>query len=316
MNMEKLPSGLWPVMVTPFNYDGSVDYDAYQSLVDYYIDAGVSGLFACCGSSEITHLTKDEMLRVLECVLMCNAGRVPVVSGAIIFEPFEAQIEFAKSVASLWPQALIISPTQLVEKDDNDQVLFDRFERYTEAVGGDIKLGTYEFPYPYHRLLTPAVMEYMVSSGRYIFHKDTSCSMDNMRVKLDILKGSRIMMVNAHTHTVLESLQAGGDGFCGCTANYCPELYVWLCRNFAKYPQKAAEVQKFLSDFENQADVYDNYPVSAKAYMRMRGVDITHYSRKLKITVTPPQIEQLTGMLANATSFFKELESAAACSQV
>jgi len=295
-------------MLTPFNDDGSVAYDAYGSLVDFYVNAGVGGLFACCGSSEITHLSKDEMLKIAGSVLECAGGRVPVVSGAIIFEPFEAQVEFALQMASLRPDAVIVSPTQFASKEDGDELLFDRIKKYTDAIPADITLGIYEFPYPYHRLITPQIMKWMVSSGRYMFHKDTSCDMDNMMVKLQIVKGSNLTMVNAHTHTLLEFLQAGGDGFCGCTANYCPELYVWLCRNFAKYPQKAAEVQKYLSKFENQADEYDNYPVSAKAYMRLRGVDITHYSRKVKKAVPDAQTKQLSGMIKQTSNFLENIQ--------
>ena len=34
-----IPSGVWPVMLTPFNSDNSIDWAAFDELVDWYIDS-------------------------------------------------------------------------------------------------------------------------------------------------------------------------------------------------------------------------------------------------------------------------------------
>jgi len=45
--------GVWPVMLTPFRKDGAIDWPALDALVDWYLDVGVSRLFASCLSSEM-----------------------------------------------------------------------------------------------------------------------------------------------------------------------------------------------------------------------------------------------------------------------
>ena len=40
--------GVWPVMLTPFDTKGEIDWASLERLVDWYIDAGVHGLFAAC----------------------------------------------------------------------------------------------------------------------------------------------------------------------------------------------------------------------------------------------------------------------------
>ena len=45
--------GLFPTMITPFNEDGSVDFETLEFLTDWYIQCGSTGLFAVCQSSEM-----------------------------------------------------------------------------------------------------------------------------------------------------------------------------------------------------------------------------------------------------------------------
>ena len=45
----EFPKGVYPVMLTPFTEDNKVDYESLGRLIEWYIDAGVAGLFAICG---------------------------------------------------------------------------------------------------------------------------------------------------------------------------------------------------------------------------------------------------------------------------
>ena len=56
----RFPSGVWPVMLTPFDKDGAVDYPGLKALVDWYIAEGSAGLFAVCQSSEMFFLSLEE----------------------------------------------------------------------------------------------------------------------------------------------------------------------------------------------------------------------------------------------------------------
>ena len=50
---KKFPNGMWPVMLTPLQQNGDVDYPALEELINWYIKEGSSGLFAVCQSSEM-----------------------------------------------------------------------------------------------------------------------------------------------------------------------------------------------------------------------------------------------------------------------
>ena len=69
----------------------------------------------------------------------------------------------------------------------------------------------------------------------------------------------------------------GMAGFSGVMANFHPELYVWLTRNWDKEPQKA----QILQDLLGMASIaeYQTYPVNAKYHLKITGLPIDIYSR-------------------------------------
>ena len=50
---EVIPRGAVPVLMTPYTRNNQVDYDALDAMVEFYIKAGVAGLFTSCLSSEV-----------------------------------------------------------------------------------------------------------------------------------------------------------------------------------------------------------------------------------------------------------------------
>ena len=46
MSDSTLPTGAWPVMLTPFNENRSIDWDALDAYTDWLIELGSAGLFA------------------------------------------------------------------------------------------------------------------------------------------------------------------------------------------------------------------------------------------------------------------------------
>lgn len=60
-NQTKTTSN-WPLMLTPFKDDKSIDWPGVYRLTDWYIESGASGLFAVCVSSEMYELQDDECI--------------------------------------------------------------------------------------------------------------------------------------------------------------------------------------------------------------------------------------------------------------
>ncbi len=64
--------------------------------------------------------------------------------------------------------------------------------------------------------------------------------------KLRAVDGMGLKIFNANSASLLETLKMGCAGFSGVMANFHPEIYSWLCKNFEKEPEKAKKIQAFL----------------------------------------------------------------------
>jgi len=73
--------GTGVAMVTPFQPDGQVDYDALRNLINYLIDGGVEYLVSLGTTGESVTLNKDEKKKVWAFTAEVNNGRVPLVAG-------------------------------------------------------------------------------------------------------------------------------------------------------------------------------------------------------------------------------------------
>lgn len=262
-------------MVTPFHSNGAIDYAALPPLVEFYIGHGAAGLFACCWSSESQYFTPEETVEVCRRTLAAARGRAQVAGGVLIADSEEAHIELIRALGRIGLDAVVLTTDQVLG-DCSDADFVPRFERLLRAVPADVPLGIYECPGPYHRRLRAEQLGWLAETGRFVFHKDTACDMEAIRAKLACIQGTSLRFFNAHTPTLMASLRAGGDGYCGIGSNFWPEVYSWVCGGGYESPQAAA-VNVFLIEQEPKVGV--GYPINAKRFLAKRGVPIQPHVR-------------------------------------
>ena len=91
MNFESIP-----VMLTPLNSNGSVDFDGLAQLTEFYISTGSTGLFTNCLSGEMFELNEEERLEVTKAVVDQVNGRQPVVATGTFGYDQKKNIDFIK----------------------------------------------------------------------------------------------------------------------------------------------------------------------------------------------------------------------------
>lgn len=269
MNSSDKYHGVWPVMLTPFDANREIDWESLKKLIDWYISAGVHGLFANCQSSEMFFLSEAESLKLTRFVLDYTAGRVPVVASGHTACGLSQQIDQLGAMAETGVDSVILISNRFAMASESNDVVLANLQKITAAVTDKVGLGIYECPHPYKRLLSDEVVSWCAQSGRYTFIKDTCCQIGTIRRRLELIKGSRMRIANANGQTLLASLQAGAAGYSGVMTNFHPELYVWLCENWQAEPEKA----ELVSDFITTASLveYLDYPICAKDYQHAIG---------------------------------------------
>lgn len=73
--------GAGVAIVTPFNNDGSVNYEELGRLIDFQIENSTDAIIICGTTGEASTLTHEEHLDVIEYCVKKVAKRVPVIAG-------------------------------------------------------------------------------------------------------------------------------------------------------------------------------------------------------------------------------------------
>jgi 4-hydroxy-tetrahydrodipicolinate synthase len=283
-------------MITPFKENGSVDYETAKKYVDWYFENGINGIFAICQSSEIFFLSLEERVKLNEVVykrakeLSAASGRkFTVVSSGHVSDTIEDQIKELRAVWESGTDALIMITNRLDVNNEGDDVFISNCKKIIEALPEDVKLGLYECPYPYKRLVTPKILDFCLSTGKFFYMKDTCCDTEELSRRIAQLRGSDFKLLNANCQTLLYSMQQGGDGYCGIMCNYHPYLYAWLGDNYND-EEYAPFVQSVLGTFGFTESGLP-YPISAKYHMNLCGIK-TEVTSRSKAGVTLSEYER------------------------
>ena len=273
---RSIPGGVYPTMVTPYTADNKIDYNAVEQILNWYSDRGCDGVFAVCQSSEIFFLSFEERYELLKFVLEHAPKNLTVVASGHTADDLDTQLYEAQRFAELGAAGYVFISNRLAKQEESDDVFLKNVDRFLGAMS-DTVFGVYECPYPYKRVMQPETLGRLARTGRFAFLKDTCCDLPLIRAKLAAVKGTGLEIFNANGATLLESLKMGCAGYSGVMANFHPELYAWLCKNYEKAPQKAELVQAVLGFFsvvERQV-----YPINAKYYMGLEGLQLGFTSR-------------------------------------
>lgn len=68
-------------LVTPFQADGSVDYEALDRLIEFQIENGTDAILICGTTGESSTLTEEEHTEVIRRAIKTIDGRVPMIAG-------------------------------------------------------------------------------------------------------------------------------------------------------------------------------------------------------------------------------------------
>lgn len=262
-------AGVWPVMLTPLDDRNEIDWRSLERLIEWYLAAGVHGLFAACQSSEVFFLSDDESVELTRFVVQQVAGRVPVVTSGHTATALSQQAHQIERLAGTGADGLIFISNRLASVSESDDVVLKNLDWLTARTPAGVDLGIYECPFPYKRLLSDEIVSWCAANGRFTFIKDTSCDLNTLTRRAQIAAGSRLRIANANSQTLLPSLQAGCSGFSGVMANFHPELYVWLYENWQSNPEQAKRLAHYLA-VAALAETLD-YPVCAKDFQHSMG---------------------------------------------
>jgi len=213
-------SGSMVALVTPFQADGEVDYNALENLVNMQLEGGTHGLVICGTTGEAATMTSKEQDDVLSFVIKQVNGKIPVIAGTGSNNTRVA-VERSKAAKELGADGLLVvtppynKPTQ--------EGLVQYYETITNEVKWPVIL--YNVPGRTSINMLPSTVEKLADNPHVVAIKDATA---DLAVGSEIKQrcGDRITLLSGDDFTALPLLSIGGEGWISVTANVFPKELV------------------------------------------------------------------------------------------
>jgi 4-hydroxy-tetrahydrodipicolinate synthase len=216
---QPLFQGAITALVTPFR-DGAVDEDAFISLVERQVAAGIHGVVPVGTTGETSTLSHDEHKRVVELCVKTVAGRARVIAGAGANATAEAidLVRHAKAVGA--DAALVVTPYYNRPSQDG---LYRHYEAINNAV--QLPVITYNVPGRTGVDMSNDTIERLAKLPNIAGIKDATGIMD--RIALQRLGcGPEWNLISGDDGSALGYMAHGGHGVISVTSNVAPEAVV------------------------------------------------------------------------------------------
>ena len=156
MKLDHTARGVFPIAPTPFLPDGAVDTKSIDTMCDFYVSCGATGLTILGIMGEAHKLDSDEALAISRQVV----GRmsVPVIVG-VSAPGFAAMRNLARAVMDAGAAGVMIAPPPSLRTDDQ---IVTYYHNAIEAIGTDIPFVIQDYPLTLSVIMTPNVIRRIV----------------------------------------------------------------------------------------------------------------------------------------------------------
>ena len=260
--LDATATGVYLITVTPFTDSGALDLASTDRMVDFCLEAGVTGLTVLGIMGEATKLTAEESRLFVKQVLMRVAGRVPVVVGASA-PGFAPMRELTQSVMELGAAGVMVAPPGSVRTDDQIVAYFDMV---SETIGPDVPWALQDHPVSTGvQMSTAVILRILKNAANCVMLKHEDCpglaKLSAIRAASERGDARRVSILTGNGGGLFlpEELARGADG--AMTGFAYPEMMVDVCRAYAT------------GDIERAQDLFDAYLPLAR-YEQQAGIGL------------------------------------------
>jgi 4-hydroxy-tetrahydrodipicolinate synthase len=210
--------GAGVALVTPFNSDKSIDFDALRKLVQLQIQGGTNFLVVMGTTAESPTLSKEEKAQILDVVISENAGRLPIVYGV----GGNNTLEVAKAIANV-PVGVdgILSVSPYYNKPTQEGI-YQHFKFLAEATNLPIIL--YNVPGRTGSNMMADTTLRLAELPNIVAVKEASGNFEQI---MDIInrKPEGFLVLSGDDAITMPLISCGADGVISVVANALPEKF-------------------------------------------------------------------------------------------
>jgi 4-hydroxy-tetrahydrodipicolinate synthase len=286
----KITEGVYPAIVTPFDEDGDVDYEALGDVIDHVEDGGVDGIVPCGSTGESATLTHEEHKRVVEYAVENASPGTRVIAGTGSNSTHEA-LELTRHADEAGADgALLISPYYNIP---NDAGLVDHYETVADAV--EVPLLLYNVPGRTGQNMPDDVIVELAHHDNVAGVKEASGDINKISRLCARTRDLDFDVVSGDDSMTLPLLSVGGTGVISVTANLFPGEMVDLVE--AAREEDYAEARRMHAELMPVFDAMfvESNPVPVKVAAEELGLCRSELRLPLSNDVPEESVDEVLG---------------------
>ncbi|HEY2533412.1 MAG TPA: dihydrodipicolinate synthase family protein [Xanthobacteraceae bacterium] len=225
-------NGVYIISVTPFTEQGDIDWASTDSLVEFYISKGVSGVTILGMMGEAHKLAENESTAFAKYFIERVAGRVPVIVG-VSNAGVDSLVHLAKSVMDFGAGGVMIAPAAGLKTEVQ---IRDYFATVFKRLGPSIPVCFQDYPLGTGaNISVPAFLQLVDDQPSLVMFKHEDWpglkKLQQLRRACDGQARRRISILCGNGGLYLpQELHRGADG--AMTGFAYPEMLVDVCKTF------------------------------------------------------------------------------------
>lgn len=267
MSLRKKFTGTGIAIVTPFNTDGTIDWDSYKRLLKFWIDGKVEYLVVLGTTGESATVHGAEKQDVFSFVKNEVAGQLPLVAGIGGNDTMDVARQFCELDLSGYDAILSVSPYY---NKPNQEGIYQHYKTLDAA--SPLPIIMYNVPGRTGMSVSAETTLRIARECPKIFAtKEASGNFDQIN---QIIKGkpADFMVISGDDPITLQMIAGGAEGLISVVANAYPKEYsdmVRLC-----LAGKFAEAEKLHSKYLDiiSSMFAEGSPSGVKAYLSEMGL--------------------------------------------
>ncbi len=255
-------------MITPFNEDGTVNFNVLTELIERQIAGGTAAILTLGTTGEYPTMTHEEDAAVVRHTITVVAGRVPVIVGSGS-NCTATQIEMSRRYEQMGADALLIIAPYYNKA--NTEGMYRHFKLTADAV--NIPCILYNVPGRTGCSIPVSVVERLASHPNICGIKEAS---GNMSYAMQIAHciGPDFQIWSGNDDIIIPLMSIGGSGVISVFANVAPAQCQKMCADYlAGRHAEAAQQQIQWLEVINNLFIEVN-PIPVKTAMNMQGLNV------------------------------------------
>ena len=277
-------AGLFAAVATPVRPDGQIDLPTFDRLVDFLVDAGVSGICIAGATGEYPHFETADR----KAIIRRAADRLPDGCSLLVgigAASLRLTVDLGETALAAGSRAVLLPMPMFFRYEQEDLEAY--CVHVSRALRGPCLL--YNLPDFTNGLAPDTVLSLLRGEEFVAGIKDSSGQVDRLSAFASAREDEPWTLLVGDDRLLHKGLQAGWDGGISGVAGFCPELLVALYRSHVEQRHdEAARLQTLLDELIAAMSVFPT-PWAIRVGLAARGID----TGPLPLPLTPARRHQI-----------------------